>query len=193
MDSISDRVDLRTVLPIAALGVVVLVIIFVELCGREDPADLFVQSTPERLETATTGPTFTPGPSPTPGPAEATAARDATTGTESRDTARVNDLAAIQAALEEFAEDSGSYPSTGGNIQTLCGFVEFDAGCELRAVLDPLPQDPLGDPVNNGYFYRSDGSQYTLYAIRESELFPECREHPDHLGELDSLLCAQGP
>ncbi len=193
------RLDLRAVLAIAALAVVVLVIIFVELCGREDVEDLFARSTPVSLPTATIGPTFTPGPSPTigpsptPGPAQATAAQEAAAGAEGRDTTRVTDLAAIQEALEQYREEHGNYPDTSGNIQTLCAFVDFDAGCALDEVISPVPQDPLGDPVTNGYFYSSAGTEYILYAARESELFSECSEHPDHLGQLDSLLCVEGP
>jgi hypothetical protein len=198
----SVRLDLRAALPIAALGVVVLVIIFVELCGREDVSPVgestpFVElatATPITPgPTATPGPTFTPGPSPTAAPVTATATREAPIGGGERDIARVQDLADLQEALEQYREEHGSYPDSGGNIQTLCAFTEFDAGCELEEVLSPLPQDPLGDQVNNGYWYTSIGSRFAVFAQRESEQFEECSEHPDFLRDFDSLLCVQGP
>ena len=193
MPNTSVNLDLRAVLAIAALGIVVLAIIFVELCGREDVEDLFVQSTPVPRETATMGPTITPGPSPTTAPAEATAAREITTGAETRDTTRATDLVALQDALALYREENGTYPDTAGNIQTLCAFTEADIGCALREVLDPLPEDPLGDSVSNGYFYAANNTSFTLYALRESDLFPECAQHPDHLQNLDSLICVEGP
>jgi hypothetical protein len=191
----SVRLDLRAVLPVVALGVVVLVIIFVELCGREDIEPL-AQSTPVALASATPftpGPTFTPGPSPTIEPAQATATREALVGGAERDVTRVQDLATIKEALEEYRDENGSFPDTQGNIQTLCAFTGADKGCDLEEVLSPLPEDPLGDPAANGYWYASTATRYTLYAQRESEQFDACHEHPAHLKSVDSILCAEGP
>lgn len=188
------RVDLRAVLPIAALGVVVLVIIFVELCGREDVAQLAQTSLPtvenptplQPAATATAGPSPTPAPptfTPTPAP-----------GGEERDQTRLQDLATLQEALEEYREENGSYPDNGGNVQSLCVFPDTDAGCELEDVLSAIPNDPLGEPLaENGYWYASDGETFTVYAQRQSEQFDQCAEHPAHLQEIDSLLCVQGP
>lgn len=189
----SVRVDLRAALPVVALAIVVLAIIVVELCGRDDVVAPAAQ--PTAGPTATAGPTFTPGPSPTPGPATETPTGEAPPpgDPEQRDAVRAQDLAAIQQALEQFRSDQGEYPNTNGNIQTLCVFTDSDAGCDLRDVLDPLPQDPLGDPANNGYFYASDGETYTLYATREGDQLAECSEHPDHLGRIESLYCVRGP
>jgi hypothetical protein len=182
------QIDLRAALPVAALAVVVLVIIFVELCGREEV------KAPEQVSgdqpTATAGPTFTPGPSPTPGeePTEQPPG-----GAETRDLQRQDDLLTVQAALEGFRADHGNYPSTSGNIQTLCVFEDADVGCGLREFLDPLPGDPLGDPGRYGYYFRSTDNDYTLFAFRESDAVEECPEHPDHLSQLDSVMCIQGP
>ena len=187
------RLDLRAALPIAALGVVVLVIIFVELCGREDVAPL--AQTPLPVESPTPSqpvPTITPGPSPTPAPPTSTPTP--APGREDRDQTRQQDLATIQEALEEYREENGSYPDNSGAVQSLCVFSDADAGCELEDVLSSIPNDPLGEPISeNGYWYASDGDTFTVYAQRESDRFDECEEHPDHLGEFDSLLCVQGP
>lgn len=184
------RVDLRAALPVAVLAIVVLAIIIVELCGRDDvegPPALPTASGPS----ATPGPTFTPGPSPTPGAVTETPTGEAPSGSEDeRDAQREQDLAALQQALELYRSNEGEYPSTNGNIQTLCVFEDSDAGCALLDVLDPLPRDPLGDAAYN---YASDGETYVLYATREGDAVPECDEHPEHLASIDSLYCARGP
>ena len=187
------RIDLRTLLPAAALGVVVLVIIFVELCGRQDVAPLGDETPFVQGPTSTLGPTFTPGPSPTIGPEEATATQESQVAGSDRDEIRVRDLNAVRQALAQYQQEHGEYPSTGGGIQSLCAFVEFDVGCELQEILDPLPEDPLGNAAENGYWYESDGGRYVIYAQRESELLPACDEHPQHLEDFRSVLCVRGP
>ncbi len=190
----SVRLDPRAVLPIAALAIVILTIIFIELCGRED-IDSLVQEPEQQsgLPTATLGPTFTPGPSPTVGPTVPTVSPTPMPGGRDRDATRVGDLQSLQAALQLYFADHDEFPSNEGTIQTLCVFPEFDVGCDLLDVLNQLPTDPVGDASTNGYFYASDGSTYTLYAQRESGSFPECLEHPEFLKDFDSLLCFSGP
>ncbi len=182
------RIDLRAALPVVALGVVILVIIFVELCGREDVAPLDTPAV--QGPTATAGPTFTPGPSPTVGPSPTA---QIIPGSEERDATRIQHLAELQDALAQYLDENGSYPDTDGNIQTLCSFLENDVGCELEEFLSPLPEDPLGNPVENGYWYASAGRSYFLFAQRESDLFPECDEQPDHLADFDSVFCFESP
>lgn len=146
-----------------------------------------------RLPGAAEGPPgIPPGGTPTAGP-QASATPPARAGGEERDATRMRDLAALGEALEAYRSKHGSYPDNGGGIQTLCVFREFDVGCELEEVRKPLPEDPLGNPTDNGYFYSSNGRTYTIYARRDSERFPPCDQHPDHLAHLDSLLCARGP
>lgn len=186
----TTRVDLRAILPAAVLGLVVLVIIFVQLCGREHVQPLG-DVTP--LARATLAPAFTPGPSPTAGLVEATATVAAQVGADVRDQARQRDLTAIQQALAQYRLDHNRYPDTKGNIQTLCVFKEFDLGCKLEALLKPLPIDPLGEPTTNGYWYVSDGTTYTLYAQRESDLVPECSEHPQFVKVFKSVMCVRSP
>jgi hypothetical protein len=188
------RIDLRAILPALVLAVVVLVIIFVELCGREDVKPL---ARSDQGPPPTLGPTFTPGPQPTPGADETAVPGEATASpggdAAGRDAQRVLDLAAVEQALADFREENGDYPDTEGSIQSLCVFTDFDKGCDLQDVLDPLPQDPLGDPAANGYWYASDGDSFVVYAQRETDSVPECDEHPDHLQDFDSLLCVESP
>jgi hypothetical protein len=186
----TSRVDLRAILPAAVLGLVVLVIIFVQLCGREHVQPLG-DVTP--LARATLASTFTPGPSPTVGLAEATATQAAQVGGDARDQTRQQDLTVIQQALAQYRLDHNGYPDSKGNIQTLCVFKEFDLGCKLEALLNPLPIDPLGEATTNGYWYVSDGTIYTLYAQRESDLVPECSEHPQFVKVFKSVMCVRSP
>jgi hypothetical protein len=186
----TTRVELRAILPAAVLGLVVLAIIFVQLCGREHVQPLG-DVTP--LAQATLAPTFTPGPSPTAGLAEATATQAAQVGGDVRDQTREQDLAAIQQALEQYRGNHNGYPDTKGAIQSLCVFKSFDQGCKLEDLLSPLPIDPLGDPATNGYWYESDGTTYTLFAQREAKLLPECSEHPQHLKDFKSVMCVRSP
>lgn len=177
----------------AALAIVIFAIIVVQICGREDvktPTSLATPGGP----TATLGPTFTPGPSPTPGPRTVTPTGQAPAGdANQRDAKRAQDIAAIQAALAQYFQKHTNYPTTNGNVQSLCVFRDSDAGCHLEEFLTPLPQDPLGNPAANGYFYASTGTAYTLYANREGGQLPECAEHPDHLRDIKSLYCVKGP
>ncbi len=131
-------------------------------------------------------PTPTPSPTSTPRPTPIA-------GTIDRDVTRVQDLTAAQAGLEEIFAEGGSYPNTGGTIQTLCVLPEFDKGCELEDVMAAIPSDPLGEPSVNGYWYVSDGSSYTLYARREAERLPDCTDHPDFLSHVPSLICFSAP
>jgi hypothetical protein len=186
----TSRVDLRAILPAAVLGLVVLVIIFVQLCGREHVAPLG-DVTP--LARATLASTFTPGPAPTVGLVEATATQAAEVGGDARDQTRLQDLTAIQQALEQYRLDHNGYPDTKGNIQTLCVFKNFDLGCKLEALLNPLPIDPLGQETTNGYWYESQSTAYALYAQRESDVVPECSDHPPFLNAFKSVMCVRSP
>lgn len=109
-----------------------------------------------------------------------------------RDAIRTQDMGAIQVVLETFAAQHGSYPDTGGGVQSLCVFLELDVGCALLDVA-PLPEDPLGDARVNGYFYASDGKSFAVYAQRETDAFPPCEGHPEFLQHFESLLCVRGP
>lgn len=183
------QLDLRAIIPAAVLAILVLTILFVNLNGRKN-----VQVVTQTLgPTPTYGPTFTPGPSPTIAPEQATATVEASVGGSDRDQQRQLDLAEIADALEAYHADLGAYPNSNNNVQTLCVFADIDAGCALTGFLTPIPQDPLGDPVNNGYFYQSDGGTFAVYALRESDLLPDCTNRPQHLAGYDSLLCLRGP
>ena len=110
-----------------------------------------------------------------------------------RDILRIQDLATIRQALEGYRDAEGEYPNTGGFGQTLCTYVQLDTGCVLQNILGTIPHEPEGGPENDGYWYISNGSAYTLYAFRETDSFPACQEHPEFLERYESLHCIHGP
>ncbi|MEX0785890.1 MAG: glycosyltransferase family 39 protein, partial [Dehalococcoidia bacterium] len=87
---------------------------------------------------------------------------------EERDEIRRQDLAIIEGALEQRAALTGDYPTTDRVVQTFCTYRNLDAGCIVESVLAQIPSDPLGHPIRNGYWYRSDGVSYVLMAVQEA-------------------------
>ncbi len=81
-----------------------------------------------------------------------------------RDQTRASDLYRIGVALDQYRTDKGEFPSTDGDIQSGCGYVGLDTLCKIKDYLDPIPSDPNGDPITNGYWYVSDGKTFTLIA-----------------------------
>jgi hypothetical protein len=190
------RIDLRAAAPILLLGIIILMIIFVELCGKTDvkplpPGTPFVEG-----PMATLGPTQTAGPSPTPPPPNETATAAAQVSGADRDEVRVRDIATIRTALEAYRAKHGAYPSTGDGIQTVCTFEQFDKGCAIKETIagGTVPQDPAGNPGENGYWLQSTDTTYIVYAQRESTLFDQCdKPKPDHLHDFRSILCVHNP
>lgn len=179
--------------PALVLGVVVVAIIIFDLTTDSGSAT-------EPLAFGTPIPTRTPGPSPTPGPtftpAPTPTLAPAPPGAEERDATRRLDLEALRKALDEYREEHGSYPETSGNIQSLCVYRELDAGCNLEDSLEPpLPEDPLGDPLTNGYWYMSDGDSFVLIAQQEASTAPPEAACPATPADRDFpvFYCVAGP
>jgi hypothetical protein len=112
-----------------------------------------------------------------------------------RDAERRGDLLSLSLAANELREDEGSFPTTGGNVQTLCAYEQLDQGCAFRSVISPLPFDPLGDPVKNGYWYSSDGNTARFYASLEVAGTDEerCVTNDAELGKKNFVVCIQVP
>jgi len=119
------------------------------------------------------------------------------TGTAAdRDHQRQVDLLTMLDGFNKLKARDGSYPTTNGNIQTLCAFKDLDIGCALKDVLpNGPPQDPLGDPVQNGYWYSSDGNSLKLYASMEGDVPSEQRCETDNvdLKTKPNLVCLSAP
>lgn len=109
-----------------------------------------------------------------------------------RDTTRRNDLLRLIAAAQDLKKRDGSYPTTKGNVQTVCAYKDIDIGCKLKETFDGnLPSDPLGDPVKNGYWYSSDGNSVTVYAALEGEIpaDQQCDTNDAELKKRQHVIC----
>jgi hypothetical protein len=196
VDPERSKVKWTTVAPIALVAVALAVVLWLEFGYPTDsePAPLLgTVGTPVRgtYVPPTALPTRdvpTPGPRPTP---------EGVTGTPGeRDVQRRSDLLILVWALEQYAGENGSFPPTGGNLQTLCAFEDVDAGCQLSAVLDTdVPVDPIGAPHENGYWYQSDGSSATIYVSFEEEVQADrlCESPDPGLRQKSNLICVRLP
>lgn len=180
------------------LGVIVLAIFFTDLAtggDTEPPAPLgsSIEVTPGSRVVVV--PTLAPIATPTQ-VVVATRAPSSETDALARDAQRLQDLALLQAALASYRDRFDKYPDNDGSIQTLCAYTDLDKGCDLKKVLDDdeqgILEDPLGEPLNNGYWYASDGDSYTIWMLREgpgNPGDPVCPEVVEHLREKGSLFC----
>ncbi len=179
------------------LVVLVLAIFLTDLAtggnaGPPDPLGVSIPLTPGTRVVVV--PTLVPLVTPTP-----IATRELSTEAtaQGRDAQRLQDLALLQAALAEYRDRFGEYPSSGGGDQTLCVYTELDAGCELKSLLDDegVLQDPLGDASTNGYWYASDGDTYTIWMLREGETERSdliCADAVPFLSDKGPLFCLTG-
>src|SRR5437868_288267 len=119
------------------------------------------------------------------------------TGTAAdRDHQRQVDLITMLDGFNKLKARDGSYPSTNGNVQTLCVFKDLDEGCKLQDVLPAgPPTDPLGNGVENGYWYASDGNSLKLYASMEGDVPAEqqCQTDNVDLEKKSNLVCLTAP
>ena len=104
-----------------------------------------------------------------------------------RDQIRREDLEAVRAALDLYAQENGEYPNTDGQVQTLCAYTTLDIGCGLTAT----PIDPLGSPIRNGYWLRTDGQSYVVIALQEVPL-DEPSACPDDFTDGQNRYCILG-
>ena len=186
--------------PIAAVLVVIVVALAMDLIfggpskpevnNSAPPPDVLratIAAAPHSPTPYAPPPTKTPTPGPTAVPGVVAAERDQT---------RLLALATIAAALEQYRQKEGEYPSTGGNIQTLCTYKDVDAGCKLGEMLNAIPGDPLGDSVQNGYWYSSDGKSFVIIAGMDepSNATPtKCEQRFAQHTKKANLCCLTGP
>jgi general secretion pathway protein G len=105
---------------------------------------------------------------------------------KARDAQRKTDLSTLQKAIETYALDNGSYPSTGGSwygvsanggSKSLTGAGGYIPNL-APAYIKTLPLDPKPDYSGwSGYLYRSDGTNYKLLAHQNGpESYPTSGE-----------------
>jgi hypothetical protein len=180
--------------PIALIGVVLIAFFRLDCTtsgGAEPPPLLGAVGSPVRptyIPPTSTPEGFAPTPRPRP------TAQGLTGTEEERDNERREHALIILNALQQLRQQDGEYPSTGGNLQSLCVFSEVDAGCKLRDVLGAEPpNDPRGRSSTSGYWYLSDGATATLYIAFEAPIPAEevCPDPHPGFAELDLpyLIC----
>lgn len=182
--------------PIALLAAVVAALIWLDVTtggGAEPPPLLGRLGTPVRGTYV--APTATPmGFEPTPRP-RPTIAGNAFGTREERDVKRREDVLILISGFQRIRQDEGEFPSTGGNIQSLCIYKETDQGCKLEGVIGAAPPaDPLGDP-QNGYWYQSDGNTAKVYVSLEADIPDEqrCDTEIEQFEDYPNLVCPDVP
>jgi hypothetical protein len=109
-----------------------------------------------------------------------------------RDGKRRGDLLLLLDAAGRVKARDGSYPSTSGNVQTLCNYKEIDAGCKIQALAGG---DGIVDPLKIGYWYSSDGGSAKFYASLEDDVAKDqqCATNDAELKKHDNLICIKTP
>jgi len=192
---LNSRRSWSIALPVIAVAAALLAILALDLAtgGEAEPGEYLGEAKNERFPYV--APTATPvGLRPTP------AARPTITGARpgdpnERDGKRRTDLLLLVEAAGRLKQQDGSLPTTNGNVQTLCAYEDLDQGCALKDVLSPLPLDPLGSPVQNGYWYSSSGQKAKFYASLEVEI-PEdqrCATEDAELKKRAYIICVETP
>ncbi len=113
---------------------------------------------------------------------------------QQRDAKRRSDLLVLLNAANQVKARDGAYPSTHGNVQTVCKYKTADVGCALQSMLPSgIPEDPLGN--QNGYWYQSDGTSVKIYASLENPIdnSQKCTTTDPELVKHDNLICVSAP
>jgi 4-amino-4-deoxy-L-arabinose transferase-like glycosyltransferase len=114
-----------------------------------------------------------------------------------RDEERRSDLAVLASALKSLLEAQGGYPSTNGNIQSACRYRAIDQLCVLEPeVGSDAFLDPRGNQEKYGYWYKSDGKTYSLFASMEGPVADTESCPPErHLQaeNVKNVLCVRSP
>ena len=140
------------------------------------------------------GPTATPfGFVPTPKPRPTVAAGTGSGNPAVRDEKRRSDLLLLLGAAAKVKAQDGSYPSTNGNVQTVCNYKEIDVGCKVLALSDAA--GTIADPAKIGYWYSSDGQSAQFYASLEGDVAKEdqCVTSDAELKKHDNVICVKPP
>ncbi len=93
-----------------------------------------------------------------------------------RDSKRKQEMISMQTALELYYFDNGVYPSTNGSWRGAVTFGNYGTGATgyipglVPNYIPVLPLDPSG--TNDGYLYRSNGTNYKLLSHKSPESYP---------------------
>jgi hypothetical protein len=194
---LGPKLNYGVIAPLALLGAALLGVLYFDFTTGGDAApEPYLGALGSPVRGTFVPPTATPiggGATPRPRPTFA----GVLNGTpEERDQRRRNDLLILLDALGKHRAAQGSYPTTSGNVQTLCAYQDFDVGCDLAQYTGgEVPLDPLDDPVGAGYWYSSDGQTGRLYASLEVDVPAEqqCRTEDVELKKKFNLICVEFP
>jgi len=186
----------RVIVPVGAIALALLAVLWFDLTtgGEATPKPLVgAIGTPVRGTFIPPVPTATAPPEATARPQVTTTVPAGAPGTpEQRDATRRSDVLVLVQALNATKAGDGSFPSTNGNVQTLCTYKELDAGCKLEDALGgKIPTDPFG--ANAGYWYSSDGNTAAVYASLEVAISAEqrCQTDDPELAKHPNVVCAR--
>ncbi len=181
--------------PVGLVAAALLAVVWLDVTkgGEATPAaPLGEIGTPVRG--AYVAPTATPiGFAPTREPRPTVAAMTGGGDPSVRDEKRRSDLLFLLDAASRIKSRDGSYPSTKGNVQTLCNYKEIDVGCKIQALAPG--GDAIGDPAKIGYWYSSDGQSAKFYASLEGDVpkDQQCQTKDAELVKHDNLICVTAP
>ncbi len=116
-------------------------------------------------------------------------------GAAEADAGRTSELQQLVTALTAYRDKTGSYPDTANNIQTACVYRNLDKLCvALNTINADVFLDPRNEGTNYGYWYRSDGTSFTLFALYEGDVPPgnTCSDEEKKLIHKPRLTCVHG-
>ena len=85
-----------------------------------------------------------------------------------RDFKRQVDLLLLLDAAAKVKARDGSYPSTNGNVQTLCKYKDIDPGCKIQELA--VGGDAVADPPKTATGTRRTARRAKFYAILEGDV-----------------------
>lgn len=116
-------------------------------------------------------------------------------GAAERDAERTSDLQQLVTALAAYRAGAGAYPETSNNIQTACVYQNLDKLCGALNTVDlEVFLDPRHEGTTYGYWYRSAGTSFTLFAIYEGGVPANatCSDEEKKLIRKPGLACVHG-
>ncbi len=187
----AKRLKWNIIAPVGLIVLALLAIFWFDITkgGEANPGDPLGQiGTPVRYTVVPA--TATPiGFAPTPRPKPTVGASAGGVSAFVRDEKRKSDLLLLLDAASKVKARDGSYPSTKGNVQTLCTYKDIDLGCKIQALA--VGGDAVADPAKNGYWYSSDGVTAKFYASLEEEVpqAQQCKTTDVELSKRDNVIC----
>ena len=190
------RINWTIVLPVGLIALALLGVLWFDLTtGGEAKPEAYLGAIGTPVRGTFVAPPATPTTDATARPtAVVTVPPGAEGSAADRDQRRRTDVLVLYQAANTLKERDGSFPSTNGNVQTVCTYKDVDAACKLAEVLPgDIPHDPFG--ANAGYWYSSDGQSVAIYASLEGDIpdGQKCNTDDAELVKHANVICVRGP